>query len=927
MSADTDRTFDRAPPTRGLIMPRYVFDFSEGNASQKDLLGGKGANLAEMTNIGLPVPPGFTITTDACRAFLADGALPESLSDEVDEHLAALEKQMGRRLGQADDPLLVSVRSGAKFSMPGMMETVLNVGLNDTSVEGLAAISDNPRFAWDSYRRLLSMFGATVLDVERARFDEALEELKEQRGASSDLDLGVDDFKELVATFKKVIADETGHDFPQDPREQLDLATLAVFRSWNTDRAKIYRRRERIPDDLGTAVNVCSMVFGNLGDDSGTGVCFTRDPASGHQGVYGDYLANAQGEDVVAGIRNTLPLTALGEQDKKSYDELLDIMATLERHYKDMCDIEFTVERGKLWMLQTRVGKRTAAAAFRIGMQLVDEGLIDTDEALRRVTGEQLAQLMFPQFDPSAERTLIAKGMAASPGAAVGKAAFDSATAVAWAGKGEDVILVRRETNPDDLRGMIAATGVLTSRGGKTSHAAVVARGMGRTCVVGVEALRVDPQLREFRTPDGAHVKEGDLLSIDGSTGEVFVGEVPVTQSIVVEALLGSPGDAGESGGAHTKESEDAELIDAVTRVMAHADEVARMKVRANADTPEDARRARDFGAQGIGLCRTEHMFLGSRRKIVERVILAGSDEARDAALQELLPLQRDDFLGIFEAMDGLPVVVRLLDPPLHEFLPDLTELSVKVAVAEALGEPDANAAELLKEVQRHHEQNPMLGMRGVRLGLSVPGLFLLQVRAIAEATAQLRKRGLDPHPEIMVPLVGDVKELAIIREQALKTVAEVSAEVGMDLSFMIGTMIELPRAAMTAHEIAHEAEFFSFGTNDMTQTTWGFSRDDVEAAFFPHYLDAGIFAVSPFESIDTKGVGRIVSVAAWEGKETRPELVLGVCGEHGGDPASIHFFETIALDYVSCSPFRVPVARLEAGRAHLEAEEQSSTA
>ena len=902
------------------MVTRYVFDFAEGNASQKDLLGGKGANLAEMTNIGLPVPPGFTLTTDACRVFLDRGELGDDIGAEVDEHLARLEKTMGRTLGQPEDPLLVSVRSGAKFSMPGMMETVLNVGLNDKSVEGLAAISDSPRFAWDSYRRLLSMFGSTVLDVERSAFDDALDILKEERGAETDLDLTAEDFVELVTAYKAIISDHTGADFPQDPREQLDLAILAVFGSWNTDRARIYRRQERIPDDLGTAVNICSMVFGNLGDDSGTGVCFTRDPASGHRGVYGDYLANAQGEDVVAGIRNTLPLTALGETDPASYEQLLSHMATLEEHYKDMCDIEFTVERGKLWMLQTRVGKRTAAAAFRIAVQLVDEEVIDVDEALRRVTGAQLAQLMFPQFDKEGERQQIAKGMAASPGAAVGKAAFDSATAVAWAANGDDVILVRRETNPDDLSGMIAAKGVLTSRGGKTSHAAVVARGMGRTCVVGVEALRVDPQHREFRTPGGAYVKEGDLLSIDGSTGSVYLGAVPVTESVVVEALLSrtgaTPSQAGEP------DAEQNELIDAVTRIMNHADTVSRMKVRANADTPEDAQRARDFGARGIGLCRTEHMFLGKRRKIVERVILAGDDQERDAALQELLPLQREDFLGIFEAMDGLPVVVRLLDPPLHEFLPDLTELSVKVAVAEAKGKPKPKAAALLKEVQRHHEQNPMLGMRGVRLGLSIPGLFLLQVRAIAEASALLTQKGLDPRPEIMVPLVGDVKEFAIIREQALATVREVAEEVGVDLHFMIGTMIELPRAAMTAREIAAEAEFFSFGTNDMTQTAWGFSRDDVEAAFFPLYLDAGIFDVSPFETIDAKGVGRLVSIAAWEGKEARPDLVLGICGEHGGDPASIHFFESILLDYVSCSPFRVPVARLEAGRARLGFDE-----
>ena len=900
-------------------MSRYVRNFTEGDASQKDLLGGKGANLAEMTRIGLPVPPGFTITTDACRVYLDTSTEPPELAGEIDEHLAALEKEIGRTLGQADDPLLVSVRSGAKFSMPGMMETVLNIGLNDDSVDGLAKISDSPRFAWDSYRRLLSMFGATVLGLERSAFDEALDAAKEASGATSDLDLGADDFRALVATYKTLIREHTGEDFPQDPRRQLELAVRAVFSSWNTDRAKIYRRQEGIPDELGTAVNICTMVFGNLGADSGTGVCFTRDPASGHQGVYGDYLANAQGEDVVAGIRNTQPLASLGESDPTSYEELLDIMGRLERHYRDMCDIEFTVERGKLWMLQTRVGKRTAAAAFRIAVQLVDEGIIDEDEALRRVTGAQLAQLMFPQFDPASERDLIAKGMAASPGAAVGKAAFDSRVAVEWAAQGEDVILVRRETNPDDLRGMIAAKGVLTSRGGKTSHAAVVARGMGRTCVVGVEALRVDLKKREFRTTGGAQVSEGDTIAIDGTTGEVFAGAVPVVPSVVVEALLA---DSTATGG---EERADAELVDAVLRVMAHADKTRRMGVRANADTPEDARRAREFGAAGIGLCRTEHMFLGARRKIVEEVILARSDDQRDAALQKLLPLQREDFLGIFEAMDGLPVVVRLLDPPLHEFLPDLTELSVTVAVAEALGTPDKAAAELLKEVQRHDEQNPMLGMRGVRLGLVVPGLFLLQVRAIAEAAAELKQRGLDPHPEIMVPLVADVKELAIIRAQALETVAAVGAETGVDLGFMIGTMIELPRAAMTARAIASEAEFFSFGTNDMTQTTWGFSRDDVEAEFFPQYIEAGIFDVSPFETIDTEGVGRIVSVAAWEGKEARPDLVLGVCGEHGGDPASIHFFETLLLDYVSCSPFRVPVARLECGRATLETAESGT--
>ncbi len=897
---------------------QYVFDFTEGSKDQRDLLGGKGANLAEMTSLGLPVPPGFTISTEACRSYLATGREPDGLADEIERHLAGLEADMGKRLGDATDPLLVSVRSGAKFSMPGMMDTVLNVGLTDLSVAGLAAVAGDERFAWDSYRRLVQMFGKTVLGVDGERFDHALETRKKDRGVDSDVDLTVDDLRDLVAEFKEIVRGESGTDFPQDPRTQLDLAVRAVFESWNTDRARIYRRQERIPDDLGTAVNIVAMVFGNLGPDSGTGVAFTRDPATGEQGVYGDYLPNAQGEDVVAGIRNTLALAELERLDKASYDQLLDIMETLEKHYLDLCDIEFTIERGKLWMLQTRVGKRTAAAAFRIAGQLVDEGLIDEDEALSRVTGAQLAQLMFPQFDPAASRASIARGMAASPGAAVGKAAFDSATAVEWAQRGDDVILVRRETNPDDLRGMVASRGVLTSRGGKTSHAAVVARGMGRTCVVGVEALRVDPRARAFTTPDGARVAEGDVISIDGGTGEVFLGAVPVVPSAVVDALYG---DAVPPDADTTRR----EVVAAVLRLMRHADVRRRMEVRANADTGEDARRARDLGAAGIGLCRTEHMFLGARRKIVEHVILARTPEQRDSGLDELRPLQRADFTEILEAMDGQPVTIRLLDPPLHEFLPDLTDLSVRVAVGEATGSPDAEAAALLAEVQRLHEQNPMLGMRGVRLGLVVPGLFELQVRAIAEAAASLLARGLDPRPQIMVPLVAAVQELEAIRDMAEATVAEVAAETGTALRFPIGTMIELPRAAMTAHAIAEAAEFFSFGTNDLTQTTWGFSRDDVEATFFPAYLERGIFGVSPFESIDADGVGRLVSIAAWEGKETRQDLELGVCGEHGGDPDSIHFFESIKLDYVSCSPFRVPVARLEAGRAALATEGSDS--
>ena len=891
-------------------MPKYVYAFTEGNRDLKDLLGGKGANLAEMTNLGLPVPPGFTVSTQACTYWLENGDVPAGLTDEIATHLVLLEQAAGRKLGQPDDPLLVSVRSGAKFSMPGMMDTVLNIGLNDESVQGLVTHSGDPRFAWDSYRRLVQMYGKTVLGIDGEAFEHHLDEAKHRKGSTNDLALDAEDFQKLVEVFKEVVRDETGSPFPQDPREQLNLAVLAVFRSWNTERARLYRRQEKIPNDLGTAVNIMAMVFGNLGENSGTGVAFTRDPATGRTGSYGDYLEKAQGEDVVSGTRNTLSLDDMAEIDKVSHDRLHEIMNILEAHYKDLCDIEFTIERGKLWMLQTRVGKRTAAAAFRIAVQLVDEGVIDLDAAVTRVTGHQLALLMFPQFDPKAPRDFLAKGMAASPGAAVGKAAFDSATAIAWAAKGEDVILVRRETNPDDLGGMVAAKGVLTSRGGKTSHAAVVARGMGRTCVVGVEALRVDPQHHEVTTPDGKRFSEGDVISIDGGTGEVFLGEVPVSPSPVAKVLT------GVDPATVQVDDDERDLLSAVKRVMDHADTKRRLGVRANSDNPEDSVRSRAFGAQGIGLCRTEHMFLGSRRTIVERVILARTPAEQRAALDELLPLQREDFVGILDAMDGLPVVIRLLDPPLHEFLPDFTGLSVKVAIAASKGTPDLEAEALLRQVQQMHEQNPMLGMRGVRLGLVVPELFQLQVQAIAEAAARLKAAGKNPKPEIMVPLIATVDELVIVRHESEKTLARVAGETGVELHIPIGTMIELPRAALTAGRIAEEADFFSFGTNDLTQTTWGFSRDDVEAAFFPQYMDAGIFAVSPFESIDVAGVGRLVSIAAWEGKETKPELTVGVCGEHGGDPDSIHFFESVGIDYVSCSPFRVPVARLEAGRA-----------
>ncbi|KOV75675.1 pyruvate phosphate dikinase [Streptomyces sp. NRRL WC-3723] len=871
------------------------------------MLGGKGANLAEMTNLGLPVPPGFTITTEACKVYLESGEEPAALRDEVSAHLEALEAKMGKKLGQADDPLLVSVRSGAKFSMPGMMDTVLNIGLSDKSVQGLAAQAGDERFAWDSYRRLIQMFGKTVLGVDGDLFEEALEKAKAAKKVTVDTDLEAADLKKLVTTFKKVVKKEAGRDFPQDPREQMDLAIKAVFDSWNGDRAKLYRRQERIPHDLGTAVNVCSMVFGNLGPDSGTGVAFTRDPASGHQGVYGDYLQNAQGEDVVAGIRNTVPLAELEQIDKKSYDQLMQIMETLENHYKDLCDIEFTIERGQLWMLQTRVGKRTAGAAFRIATQLVDQGLIDETEALQRVTGAQLAQLMFPRFDEQAKVEQVARGIAASPGAAVGKAVFDSYTAVKWSRSGEKVILVRRETNPDDLDGMIAAEGILTSRGGKTSHAAVVARGMGKTCVCGAEELEVDTKRRRMTVPGGHVVEEGDLISIDGSTGKVYLGEVPVVPSPVVEYF---------EGRMHPGADDADELVEAVHRMMAFADRKRRLRVRANADNAEDALRARRFGAQGIGLCRTEHMFLGDRRELVERLILADTEEEREESLKALLPLQKKDFVELFEAMDGLPVTIRLLDPPLHEFLPDITELSVRVALAESRQEPHENELRLLQAVHRLHEQNPMLGLRGVRLGLVIPGLFTMQVRAIAEAAAERKAAKGDPRAEIMIPLVGTVQELEIVREEADQVVAEVEAATGTKLKLAIGTMIELPRAALTAGQIAEAAEFFSFGTNDLTQTVWGFSRDDVEASFFTAYLEKGIFGVSPFETIDKDGVGSLVKAAAEAGRRTRPDLKLGVCGEHGGDPESVHFFHEAGLDYVSCSPFRIPVARLEAGRA-----------
>ena len=879
-------------------MRRYVYDFIEGDKDHKDLLGGKGANLAEMTRIGLPVPPGFTITTDACRAYLATGAVPDGLFAEVEEHLRLVETRMGKRLDDPGDPLLLSVRSGGKFSMPGMMETILDVGLTDTSVEGLARQSGDERFAWDSYRRLIQMFGRTVCDVPAAEFDAEFDAVKATAAVASDTALTAEQLRHVVEAYRKTFHQHAGRDFPQSPHEQLLLAITAVFRSWNSERARVYRNQEHIPHELGTAVTVMAMVFGNRGEDSGTGVAFTRDPATGRRGMYGDYLANAQGEDVVAGIRNTMGLAELAELNPTAYTRLMAHMEKLEQHYRDLCDIEFTIERGTLWMLQTRVGKRTPAAAFVIAAQLVDEGVITLDEALSRVTGAQLDRLMFPSFDTDAAPPPLTAGVAASPGAAVGRIVLDSAAATRADGP---VILVRRETNPDDLPGMIAARGVLTSRGGKTSHAAVVARGMGKTCVCGAAELTVEP---DRLTVGGTVLHAGDLISIDGTTGKVYAGDVPVRPSEVVRYLEGEPA------------AESSPVVAAVHRLLGHADSARRLGVHGNADTGADAARARRFGATGVGLCRTEHMFLGDRRPLVERLILADGEGERRAALDALEPMQRADFEEILAAIDGLPVTSRLIDPPLHEFLPALEDLTARVAAAEARGEDPGRDRVLLTAVRRLHEQNPMLGLRGVRLGLVVPGLFAMQVRAIAEAAAARVRAGGDPRPEIMVPLVGARQELHAVRAEAEAVLATVDDAPPI----RIGTMIEVPRAALTAGEIARDAEFFSFGTNDLTQMTWGFSRDDVESAFFSRYLELGIFATSPFETVDSGGVGRLVELAVREGRAARPDLTVGVCGEHGGDPASVHFFHTAGLDYVSCSPYRVPVARLEAGRAAITA-------
>jgi len=891
---------------------KYVYAFAEGNRDLKDLLGGKGANLAEMTRLGIPVPPGFIITTEACKKYLSEGKAPLELEVQVTRSLRRLEDESQKRFGDGENPLLISVRSGAKNSMPGMMETILNVGLNDKSVLGLSEQTNNPRFAWDAYRRLIQMFGKTVLGIEGSKFANAMAELSKSEGVTQDHLLSVSALQSLVAIYKEIVETESGSPFPQDPRAQLDLSVSAVFDSWNTERAKLYRRRERIADDLGTAVNVVAMVFGNMGEDSGTGVCFTRDPATGERGAYGDYLANAQGEDVVSGIRTPLTLADFRTKAPKLFDELAGIMYRLETHYRDICDIEFTVERGKLWILQTRVAKRTPAAAFRIAIQLVDEQLITMDEALMRVTGNQLAQLMFPQFQKDDAHKPIATGIPASPGAAVGAAVFDSVRAAERAAHGEKVILIRRETNPDDLGGMLASVGILTSRGGKTSHAAVVARGVGKTAVCGAEDLEVN-EAERFALAGAARINEGDLISIDGLTGEIYNMEVPVAPSTVVTYLKD-----GITSATQNKDEATQDLIKSIDRLLRHADRRRRLLVRANADTAADSDVARRFGAEGIGLCRTEHMFLGERRVLIERVILADTQKKRDDAFAVLLPMQRKDFREMLEVMDGLATTIRLLDPPLHEFLPDLGDLKVKSALAKERGEKNDSDEELLHAVARMHESNPMLGLRGVRLGLVFAGLYELQVRAIAEAMADRIEVGGNPRVEIMIPLVGSHMELKLTRQSAERVIKEVEVERRVELPIDIGTMIELPRAALTANRIGMVADFFSFGTNDLTQTTWGFSRDDVEAEFFSRYLELGVFTISPFETIDQFGVGELMQIAVERGRQTNQNIHLGVCGEHGGDPESIHFFNSIGLDYVSCSPYRVPVARLEAGRAAL---------
>jgi pyruvate,orthophosphate dikinase len=853
---------------------RYVYGFDEPSEGGRELLGGKGVGLAEMTQLGVPVPSGFTITTDACRAYMANGQqLPDGLSEEIERHIDALQQQTGKRFGDPENPLLVSVRSGAAVSMPGMMDTILNLGLNDDAVEGLASSTGNPRFAYDSYRRLIQMYGEVVEGVDAHRFEQALTDLKAARGVQQDVELDADDLRELVGTYKQLYEDDAGSPFPQDARDQLARAVRAVFESWDTPRAQVYRRAHRIPDDLGTAVNVVEMVFGNKGEGSGTGVAFTRDPSTGETGLYGEFLADAQGEDVVAGIRTPQPLASMEQQLPEAFGQLTDTMHRLEEHYKDVQDIEFTVEEGRLYLLQTRSAKRTAAAALKAAVSMVDEGLISREEAVARIDPAQLDQLLHPMIDPSAQLEVAARGLNASPGAACGSVVLDADTAEERGKAGESVILVRWETTPDDIHGLIQAAGILTAHGGMTSHAAVVARGMGKPCVAGCEELTIDLDKRTLAI-GGQQLAEGDTITIDGGTGRVVIGEVPLVPPQI---------------------NEDFETI------LGWADELRRLKVRANADTPEDAVKARDFGAQGIGLCRTEHMFMAEDRlPVVREMIMASGEDERRVALDELLPHQQADFEGIFEAMAGLPVTIRLLDPPLHEFLPPLEEAK------------DERMRERIKALQ---ESNPMLGTRGCRLGLLWPEIYEMQVRAIIRAAAAVEERtGEAPIVEIMHPLVGFAEELHRLRAVTVATAQEESETV----EYLVGTMIELPRACIRADEIAEYADFFSFGTNDLTQTALGFSRDDAEGKFLTRYLEDGVLERNPFETLDQGGVGDLMRIAVERGRSTKGDLKLGICGEHGGEPDSVAFCHRLGLDYVSCSPYRVPLARLAAAQAAL---------
>jgi pyruvate, orthophosphate dikinase len=878
---------------------KYVYRFDEGDGSMKDLLGGKGAGLAEMTRLGLRVPPGFTVTTDACREVMRNGTAPDEMWDQIDEALAGLEEGVGRTFGGGPVPLLVSVRSGARFSMPGMMDTVLNLGINDEVVGHLTAWTGNPHFAWDAYRRFVQMFGNVVLATGHDGYQRILTELRSRRGVEDDSRLTAEDLEEATRRFQDLVVGSSGFRVPADPRAQLRASVSAVFESWNNRRARDYRKIHGIPDDLGTAANVQMMVFGDLGDDSGTGVCFTRDPATGDRRPFGDYLQNAQGEDVVAGLRNTLGLDDLGTIHADLHRELLDIMDRLERHYSDMCDIEFTIEKGTLWILQTRVGKRTAAAAVRLAVGMAEEGLIDRAEAVRRVEPAALEQLERPRIDETHAGEPVATGVAASPGAAVGKAVFDADTAVAWAARGEVVILVRPETTPDDIHGMAAAAGILTSQGGKTSHAAVVARGMGKPAVTGAATVVVDVAGASCHV-GSLDIREGAPITIDGTAGRVFSGEMPLVEP---------------------------ESIPELDRLLAWADAIRTLGVRANADTPADAAKARAVGAEGIGLARTEHMFLGERVDVVRRIILNSDPDdpaaatLRAVALAELMELQAGDFEGLLEAMDGLPVVVRLLDPPLHEFLPPPAELEHEMVRRVWLGRDIGELQRMATQAARLHEDNPMMGLRGVRLGLMFPDLYRMQVDAALRALVRRLEVGGDPRLEIMIPLVVAPEELRRMREMIEGEVARASRECGRELHVPIGTMIELPRAALMAGRLARVADFFSFGTNDLTQMTYGLSRDDAEGLFLRTYLEDEILTSDPFQTIDPDGVGRLIRVAVSEGREANPAIGLGVCGEHGGDPESIGFCRRVGLDYVSCSPPRVHVARLAAAQAELGVE------